>query len=285
MKLYTNLIANPSGSSVSWDEWLEKNFGSKTASEAKPEQDGDPRGQGRGQVINNDNEDGAHSYQEGESVDGKSDQAEGSKTKKNENSNKNTPSNDDSSNDDSSSDDSTKTATAHCDKEMGESDKAGDVTEDHSDAANADVGKAKVEQNINSEPNHQKGESTDPGKAKGKSKKGPNDKAASSGNFKKIASMNRSERIKLIATLGSNHNNPKPYIEAMAGLSIDSMSRPEKLQLIAALGANKNNSKQHIEAMVGITIANLTSDEKGYLRKYWNTMYPRDYVENMIEDR
>ena len=239
MKLYTNLIANPSGSSVSWDEWLEKNFGAKTASEAKPEQDGDPRGQGRGQVINNDNEDGAHSYQEGESVSGKSDQAEGAKTKKKETSKK-----------DEFKDESPK--TAHCDKEMGESDKAGDVTEDHSDAANAEVDKAKVTQKINNEPNHQKGESTDPSKAKGKSKKGPNDKAAStSSGFKKVASMNRFEKVQLIASLGAIQSNPKPYIEAM----------------------------------VGLTIANLTEDEKGYLRKFWRTMYPREYVENMIEDR
>ena len=50
----------------------------KTASEAKPglgQDTGDePRGQMRGQVINNDNEEGAHSYQEGESVDGKQEQ-------------------------------------------------------------------------------------------------------------------------------------------------------------------------------------------------------------------
>ena len=70
MNFFSNRIVNPTGKTPSWNDWLEK-----FASEAKPETDDDPRGQGRGQVINNDNEEGAHSYQEGESVDGKEDQS------------------------------------------------------------------------------------------------------------------------------------------------------------------------------------------------------------------
>jgi len=138
MNFFSHKIANPTGNTTTWDEWLE-NYFNKTASEAKPECDDDPRGQCRGQVVNNDNEEGAHSYQEGESVDGKPDQCEGgSKDKK--------------------SSIKAKVAEAHCDKEMGECGKAGDVTEEHSDAGNADVGEAHVEQNINNDPNYQKGE-------------------------------------------------------------------------------------------------------------------------------
>ena len=238
MKFITNKIANPTGNNISFDEWIAKTFGkqastdeTKVASEAAPECDRDPRGQCRGQVINNDNEDGAHSYQEGESVKGKEDQAEGKKK-------------------------SSKTKEAHCAKDMGECAKAGDVTEEHSDAANADVGKAQVEQNINNDPNYQKGESTNPGKIDGKNKKQPDDpvvgkSSATKAKYKKIASLKRQEKIKLFAFLAANKVNPLNYVEAM----------------------------------VGIKLANMTEDEKNFIRKFWQTMYPREYVEEMVANR
>ena len=243
MKFITNKILNPTGNETKFDDWVAKSFGkqasseeTKTASEAAPECDGDPRGQCRGQVINNDNEEGANSYQKGESVDGKEDQKEGKKSKE--------------------ADSQTQTKEAECGKEMGECDKAGDVTEEHSDAANADVGKAQVEQNINNDPNYQKGESTDPGKIDGKKKKQPDDPVVG----KSSATKNKYRKVA-------------------------SLKRQEKIQLFAALAANKTNPLNYVEAMVGIKLANMTEDEKNYLRRFWLTMYPRDYVENMIEDR
>ena len=48
---------------------------------------------------------------------------------------------------------------------------------------------------------------------------------------------------------------------------------------------NKNNPLEYCEAMVGLKFANLTEEEKAFLRSFWLTMYPPEYVENMIKDR
>ena len=80
MNFFHNRIATPAGDPPTFDEWLQKHFGAeiKTASEGAPgiglDMSDEPRCQQHGQVVNNDNEEGAHSYQEGESVDGKPDQ-------------------------------------------------------------------------------------------------------------------------------------------------------------------------------------------------------------------
>ena len=246
MKFFSHKIVNPVGSTGTWNEWLEnhlKTAEEKNASEAKPECDDDPRGQCRGQVINNDNEEGAHSYQEGESVDGKPDQNEGGNHKPNNTAPKS-----------SETDTPVKEATleAHCGKEMGECDAAGKVTEDHADAGNADEGNAEVQQNINNDPNYQKGESTNPGKVDGKNKK----TEASKKGFQKIASLDRRGKLELFAYMAARQKNgtqmyPMPYIEAM----------------------------------VGLTFANMKDDEKEWLRTYWKTQYPESYVEEMVEDR
>lgn len=249
MIFFSNKIVNPAGNDVKWDEWLEnhlKTAEGKQASEAKPECDDDPRGQCRGQEINNDNEEGAHSYQEGESVDGKPDQREGGSKDKEA---------------------SVETATkeAHCDKEMGECGKAGDVTEEHCDAGNADVGEAHVEQNINNDPNYQKGESTNPGKVDGKNKKEKGaeasvrvkTKTAQKNGFKKIACLNRKEKLELFAAMTSKKNKSGTPAYPM----------------------------QYIEAMVGVTFANMKDDEKEWFRHFWRTMYPDAYVEDMVADR
>jgi hypothetical protein len=242
MNFFSHKIANPAGNTATWDEWLE-NYLNKTASEAKPECDDDPRGQCRGQVVNNDNEEGAHSYQEGESVDGKPDQAEGGSNKEAQTSGEVKDAQPDV--------DTTK--KSHCDKDMGECGKAGDVTEEHSDAGNADVGNAQVEQNINNDPNYQKGESTNPGKVDGKNKKTEAEKRG----FKKIASLNRQEKLELFAHMTSQ--------QTKSGTAVYPM--------------------QYIEAMVGMTYANMKDDEKSWFRKFWLTMYPDTYVEEMVADR
>jgi len=242
MNFFSNRIVNPTGDGPNFDEWL-KTYLEKQASEAKPECDDDPRGQCRGQVVNNDNEEGAHSYQEGESVDGKPDQGEGKKK-------------------DKEAEADTQIKEADCGKEMGECDNAGKETEDHSDAASADVGKAKVEQNINNDPNYQKGESTDPG-SKSNSKK---EKESASKSVTKTAVANK---FKKVASL-----NPK-----------------EKLELFAHMTAQKTKAgapaypMQYVEAMVGVTYANMKDDEKAWFRKFWLTMYPESYVQEMITDR
>lgn len=245
MKFFSHTIVNPAGNSATWDEWL-SNYLNKTASEAKPECDDDPRGQCRGQVINNDNEEGAHSYQEGESVDGKADQAEGGS--KDKEANANTP-----------------VKEADCGKEMGECNKAGDVTEEHSDAGNADVGNAAVEQNINNDPNYQKGESTNPGKVDGKNKKDKGAEASSKATtktaqkrgFKKIACLNKKEKLELFAHMTSQQTK----------------------------SGTPTYPIQYVEAMVGVSYANMKDDEKSWFKKFWLTMYPDSYVEEMVADR
>lgn len=235
MNFISNRIVNPVGDGISFDDWLQKVSSDqnkkvdKIATEAKPECDGDPRGQCRGQNINND-----PNYQKGESVDGKASQDEGkSKTKAKKES-------------------SSQKKVSHCEKDMGECSKAGDTTEKHSPAANAAKEKGKVEQNINNDPNYQKGESVNlkkKDKDSGKKKESSSD--AKKNSFNKISTLGREQKIQLFANLSSTKTNPLPYVEAM----------------------------------VGIKFANLTEDEKGYLRKFWLTLYPRDYVEHMIEDR
>ncbi len=239
MKFLANKIVNPAGNEgPTWNEWVQ-NFLEKNASEAKPECDDDPRGQCRGQEINNDNEPEAHSYQEGESVDGKPDQAEGKKSKES----------------------TTETAEIkEAGKEMGECDGAGKVTEDHSDAGSADEGEAAVEQNINNDPNYQKGESTDPGKVDGKNKKESSRKVVKSANkngFKKVASLNRKEKFELFAAMTGKQNKsgtPAWPIE-------------------------------YVEAMVGLKFSNMKDDEKTWFKQFWLTMYPNSYVDEMVADR
>ena len=244
MNFFSHKIANPVGNGPSWNEWAD-NLLTKMAREAKPECEDDPRGACRGQVINNDNEEGAgQSYQDGESVDGKSDQKEGTPRK----------------------DKGGKTAStkqAKCGKEMGESSDAGKVTEEHTDAAPGDDKNKDCKQKINNDPNYQKGESTKPGKSKGKekkavepaekadNKKADNKKAGQVAQFKKVASLNRQEKV----------------------------------ALMLALSQNKNNPIQYVEAMVGLKVANLTEEEKTFLRKFWETMYDADYVAEMLADR
>lgn len=241
MNFFSNKIVNPAGKGLSWDEYLSKVL-NKTASEAKPESEGDPRGQGRGQVINNDNEEGAHSYQEGESVTGKKDQAEGFKKSE-----------------------ATETKQADCGKCMGDSPNAGKVTEDHADAASAEKGDAACSQKINDDPNYQKGESVSPSKVDGKNKK-EETKAAESA--KTVKSSNNSKFRK-----------------------VASMNRKEKLELFAHMTSQKSKSGsaawpiEYVEAMVGQKFANLKDDEKAWFKKFWLTMFPESYVDELVADR
>jgi hypothetical protein len=133
MNFFSHKIVNPTGDSPNFDDFVNNFLTQKEASEAKPECDDDPRGQCRGQVVNNDNEEGADSYQKGESVDGKPDQEEGCKKADTESEVKEA--------------DTTEPEVKEAEgKGMGECGKAGDVTEEHSDAGNEDEGNAKVEQ-------------------------------------------------------------------------------------------------------------------------------------------
>lgn len=220
MNFFNNKIVNPTGSGPTFDEWLNKfltkeaSEEEKTASEAAPEQDGDCRGQGRGQVINNDNEDGANSYQTGESVDGKS--AQGGNARKDAGGM--TDQNDNTQSDKEGASDE-KTVEA-C--EMGEADDAGKVTEEHVKAAPTDG--TDCEQLINNDPNYQKGESTNPGKSESDSKKD----AKSKSGFKKVTGLTRKEKLQLFAKLSASKTNPIQYVESMVGLKFANMTDEEK---------------------------------------------------------
>lgn len=245
MNFVTHRIIDPTGDKKSdFSEWL-SNF-VKTASEAKPEDD-DSRGAGRGQVINNDNEDGSHSYQEGESVDGKPDQKEGKSDKKEAEAD--IPDIVEAENDDSI------TKEADCGKEMGSCGNAGKVTEEHTDAESTEAGapsdtSSTTKQRINNDPNYQKGESTNPGKVDGKNKKESSVEIGTHG-FKKVASLNRVEKLELFAHILPQKKWPLPYVEAM----------------------------------LGVKWSNLTDKEKEKLMRFWRTQYDEDYVQEMVADR
>lgn len=250
MNFFSNRIVNPVGGGPTFQEWIAKQDWAKKADvdpqlekqarEAKPECDDDPRGQCRGQEINNDNEDG-NGYQKGESVSGKKDQAEGKSKEK-----------------DASS--QTVAKKANCGKEMGKCDDAGKVTEKHTPASSTESGSEKekgstTEQFINNDPNYQKGESVDGKKSDGKggdkNTKKDDSKKASGNAFKKVASMDRKEKLKLFAVLAANNSNPRPYVEAM----------------------------------VGIKFANLSAEEKAFLKDFWGILEPSEYAEEMVKDR
>ena len=248
MRFFANKIVNPVGGGPTFDEWV-NDLLNKTASEAKPECDDDPRGQCRGQEINNDNEDGS-GYQKGESVDGKKDQ--GGNARKDTGG---TTDQKDNKQSDKGASAKKNTKQAKCGKEMGESSDAGKVTEKHTDAGPGDDENPNPKLNINNDPNYQKGESVDPAKAVGKGKKQPGEpvvgKAASAGGFKKVASLNR----------------------------------PEKMRLFASLSSNKKNPLAYVEAMVGLKFANMTEEEKRWFKEFWGVLYPPEYVAEMVKDR
>ncbi len=269
MNFFTNKIVNPAGyNGPSFEEWvadfLTKTAQEKVASEAKPECDDDPRGQCRGQVINNDNEQGAgQSYQDGESVHGKDDQGGNARPDTGGTTDQKTHEQTDKG---GSSQQEVKATVeevkeAKCGKDMGESSDAGKVTEDHTEAGPGDDENPEPKILINNDPCYQKGESTDPGKLDnkkqpgeqvvGKGKKAASKKVASKKAFKKVASLDRKERLQLFAVLSANENNPMPYVEAMTGLKF----------------------------------ANLEEEEKAWFRDFWKILYPPEYVEEMVADR
>jgi hypothetical protein len=271
MNFFTNKIVNPAGSSSpSFEEWL-AGFLTKQASEAKPglgQDTGDePRGQMRGQVINNDNEEGAHSYQEGESVDGKSDQ--GGNARKDKGGKTDTGEEPEKQSDKESA--SRKVVKAECGKEMGEANDAGKVTEEHTDASPGDDEHPEPKVKINNDPCYQKGESTDPAKAKGDSKKQPGEPVVGKGasakaKFEKVAKLDRKKKLHLFAYLSAQRNNTN-------------------LPMKSASGTTYKPSLAYVEAMVGEKFANMQDDEKEWFRDFWRVLYPESYVEEMVADR
>lgn len=189
---------------------------------------------------------------------------------------------------------------AECGKEMGECSDAGAVTEKHTDAAPGDDKNKGCKVLINNDPLYQKGESTDPGKAKGKGKKGPDDKVVATATQKpKQAKVEQKEEEakpkKPINTEGEKAmtNDPKlPKEDEGKKASAKSefkkvanMNRIEKLGLFAALSSNPKNPISYIEAMVGLKFANMTDEEKTWFKKFWTVLYPAEYVSEMCKDR
>lgn len=268
MKFITNRILNPAGGGPTFDQWLEDFAGKlrKEASEAKPglgmpDGDNDPRGQGRGQVINNDNEDG-EGYQKGESVDGKKEQGGNARPDTggttDQKDNKQTDK-------EACSKPCLKRKGKPCKcagKDMGENNDAGKVTDSHTDAA--PTGETKLKVNINNDPCYQDGESNDPGKVTPKNKKEPGEPVVGKG--KKSSSI-RSRFTRLA-----------------------SANRLNKLRAFAAFSSNrayhvKNQPLAYVEAMVGLSFANMTEEEKSWFKDFWLTMFDEDYVKEMVKDR
>jgi len=245
MKFVTHRIVNPAGNAPGFDEFVQ-NMLKQASEEAKPglgmDTDGEPRGQMRGQVVNTEGEEDMTNDPQCPDQGGNARPDKGGTT-------------DQKDNEQSDKEGSAKKRNkkAECGKEMGESDDAGKVTEDHSEAGPGDDENPEPKVMINSEPNHQKGESTDPGKAKGKSKKQPGEPVAAQikAKFEKVASMGRLQKLVLFASLSSNKTYPIEYAEAMAG----------------------------------VKVANMTNEEKSWFKDFWLTMYPPEYVEEMVADR
>lgn len=63
------------------------------------------------------------------------------------------------------------------------------------------------------------------------------------------------------------------------------LNRQEKLSLFAALSANQKNPLPYVEAMVGLKYANLTDEEKTWMKKYWTVLYGEAYAAEMVKDR
>lgn len=245
MKFVTHRIVNPAGNAPGFDEFVQ-NMLKQASEEAKPglgmDTDGEPRGQMRGQVVNTEGEEDMTNDPQCPDQGGNARPDKGGTT-------------DQKDNEQSDKEGSAKKRNkkAECGKEMGESDDAGKVTEDHSEAGPGDDENPEPKVMINSEPNHQKGESTDPGKAKGKNKKQPGEPVAAQikAKFEKVASMGRLQKLVLFASLSSNKTYPIEYAEAMAG----------------------------------VKVANMTNEEKSWFKDFWLTMYPPEYVEEMVADR
>jgi hypothetical protein len=159
-------------------------------------------------------------------------------------------------------------------KGQGDCSSAGEITESPGPACADDDGATSVM--INSEPNHQKGESVD-GKKEEKSatasEKKPEDKEEK---------KDDKEEAKPAV---------KPTINATSNVTwsfqkIGSLDRKAKVELLAKLGSNPKYPLEYAFAMVGMDKqANLTDEEKNFLRPFWKVLYPGDYVEKMLADR
>ena len=66
---------------------------------------------------------------------------------------------------------------------------------------------------------------------------------------------------------------------------IASMDRLNKLVLFASLSSTKEYPINYVEAMTGLKFANMTEEEKSWMKDYWKTLYPPEYVEEMVKDR
>lgn len=263
MNFFTNKIVNPVGNGgPSFDEWL-ADFLTKTAEgrEAKPEKGDDSRGAGRGQVINTEGEEAMTNNPEMPKEQGgnarpdkggKTDQAENKQT-------------------DKGGSDTAPVKEAGCGKEMGESDDAGKVTEDHTEAGPGDDKHPEPKILINNDPNYQKGESTDPAKATGKGKKQPGEPVTGKSSFtkaqfKKIAMMERKEKLQLFAYLSAQRSNTW-------------------LPVKTAEGESHIPSLAYVEAVTGVKFANMQEDEKTWFKSFWSILYPEEYVSEMVKDR
>lgn len=254
MRFFTNRIVNPASSqNNSFDEYL-LNLLSKTASEEKQAAEAKP-----GIGLPDANKDSRTSgkgqvinndplYQKGEST------GKGKKEEKTEN-----PKEDKKA---------AKAVVAKCGKEMGESHDAGKVTEKHTDAAPGDD-KNKTKILINNDPNYQKGESTKTKKKDDKEKKSDKKekKASSVNSFKKISQLNQTEQLSLFAVLSSKKEYTHLPFRTASG---------EK---------DKKPSLLYVEAITGQKFANMKEEEKSWFKDFWKTMYPEEYVEEMVSDR
>ncbi len=245
MKFVTHRIVNPAGKAPNFDDFVQ-NMLRQASEEAKPGLGQDTDGESRGQMR------GQVINTEGEEEMTNDPQCPDQGGNARPDAGGTTDQKENKQSDKEGSNKKTN-KKAKCGKEMGESGNAGKVTEDHTDASPGDDEHPDPKVMINSEPNHQKGESTNPGKAKGKSKKQPGEPVTSAlkSKFEKVASMGRLQKLVLFASLSSNKTYPIEYVEAMAG----------------------------------IKVANMTSEEKSWFKDFWKTMYPPEYVEEMVKDR
>jgi len=257
----TNRIVNPSGDGPTFDEWVQKVL-KQASEEAAPglgqDTSDEPRGQMRGQVVNTEGEEDMTNDPECPDQGGNARPDTGGTTdaKTHEQTDKGGSDGAEVKEAEATEETKTEVKEAKCGKEMGECDDAGKITDTHTEAGPGDDENPDPKILINNDPNYQKGESEDGGKVKGDNKKQPGEnvtKSSLQSRFQKIANMNRLQKLVLFAQLSSNKDNPYPI--------------------------------EYVEAMSGLKFANLTEEEKSWFSDFWKTMYPPEYVSEMVKDR
>ena len=68
-------------------------------------------------------------------------------------------------------------------------------------------------------------------------------------------------------------------------ISLDADKEFQKGESVDGSKVTPKNKKVKAAASGWVKISNLNDKQKGMLKKYWNVLYPREYVDAMVQDR